>query len=586
MRPFGYVRPPSARAAAAAGPPARRAARSAAGPTSCACSRPGSIAPRSWWTWAACPDCRPAVEARASGLRAGAAVRLAALELDPAVAARYPVLAQAVAGVATPQIRNRATLAGSLLQRPACPYYRGGFDCFVRDGSPCGAPTATTGAAASSTAGPCVAGHPSDTAAALLALDASWWSPAPARPGAASLESLYAPPDAREHRELRLGAGETITEVRVPPPPPARSEPYLRARDRATWAFALVGLAAAGALEDGRFVHLRLVAAGVAPVPWRLPRRRRRRARGGSSPRSPEAARSARSPAPGRRRRAPTRSPSSRAWWSGRSSTSPPPGARGPRASTRPAPLDSGRTGEQAHRMQVPRSALALAFLTTLSAGAAHARPSPPPDRAATVAARLLAEETLSQRRLPQARVAHRPDRAPDLREPCGRARGRLGDGRDAQGRRRSGPGRARPRAPLGPGRGDGRAHLPGRRGRSRLWRSVGASGTGPEGASGPVLEVASLEELYARGAEGRRAPSCSSTGPSCRTAAPRTATARARRSAARGPARGGEAGRGRHAHPLARHRLAPARPHRLDEPRGRRARQSRPRRSPPRTPT
>ncbi len=219
------------------------------------------------------------------GLRAGGAARLADLELDPAVCARYPLLAQALGGIATPQIRNRATLAGSLLQRPACPYYREGLDCFVRDGSPCGAAAGDNRRGGIFSAGsPCVAGHPSDSAVALLALDAevvlaaapaARRSRGPARPGRglkrAPLASLYALPDARDRREVRLAPGTAIVEVRVPPPRRGSRGAFLRARERATWAFALVAVAAHAVVEpSGRVADIRIVAGGVAPIPWRL----------------------------------------------------------------------------------------------------------------------------------------------------------------------------------------------------------------------------------------------------------------------------------------------------------------------------
>jgi xanthine dehydrogenase YagS FAD-binding subunit len=204
------------------------------------------------------------------GLVAGGSVRLGDLERHPEVARLWPCLHQAIEGVATPQIRNLATLAGSLLQRPSCWYYRGGFDCLLRGGRTCSAAHGDNRYGAIFAVSPCVAGHPSDVAAALIALGATVLLRRGRSERRIPLELLYAPPTHAQPTELRLRTGETLCEVHVPGPAAGMVSAYLRARDRATWAFALVGLAACLDVRRGMVHKVNLIAAGVAPLPWRL----------------------------------------------------------------------------------------------------------------------------------------------------------------------------------------------------------------------------------------------------------------------------------------------------------------------------
>lgn len=212
-----------------------------------------------------------AIEPRPDGgLTIGARVTLAQLAEDDRVRADWTALAEAAAGAATPQIRRVATLAGNLLQAPTCAYYRNGYDCRLLGGAVCGAREGDNTHHAIMGGGLCVSGHPSDAAAALLALDAdiSWVT----RDGTghyAPLAGLYRLPDAARPTEIALPAGALVTALHLPPP--AGRSTYLQARERATWAFALIGVAARLEVTGGRITAAGLALTGAAPIPWRLP---------------------------------------------------------------------------------------------------------------------------------------------------------------------------------------------------------------------------------------------------------------------------------------------------------------------------
>lgn len=210
------------------------------------------------------------------GLVIGALTTLAAIERDPAVAARVPILVQAVRDAATPQLRAMATIGGNLLQRTRCWYFRGEQRCWLKGGVTCYARAgrsdhhavlgiATTGAEAS----PCIAVHPSDLGPALVALDARASIAGPRGSRAALVADLLQPPTADQRVEHRLAPDELITAIEVPPQPEGSRGVYLKAMERAAWSFALASAAVQLAVRDGRVAHARVVLGGVAPTPWR-----------------------------------------------------------------------------------------------------------------------------------------------------------------------------------------------------------------------------------------------------------------------------------------------------------------------------
>ncbi|MBP2302662.1 FAD binding domain-containing protein [Azospirillum picis] len=217
-------------------------------------------------------DLRTVSETPDGGLRIGALVSNAELAAHPLVRDRYPVLSQAILAGASGQLRNKATTGGNLLQRTRC-YY------FYDPASPCNKREPGSGCAALGgfnrimailgTSAHCIASHPSDMAVAMRALDARVETRLPeGTTGDRKLDTLYRLPGTTPHIEHTLAPGELITAVLLPPPVPGRHH-YRKVRDRASYAFALVSVAAVVAVEDGRITQAALAFGGIGTMPWR-----------------------------------------------------------------------------------------------------------------------------------------------------------------------------------------------------------------------------------------------------------------------------------------------------------------------------
>ncbi|WP_293900226.1 xanthine dehydrogenase family protein subunit M [Phenylobacterium sp.] len=207
-------------------------------------------------------------------LAIGALARLSDVALHPRVMAEHPLIAQAIAATASGQVRNMATVGGNLLQRTRCAYFRTqGMACNKREpGSGCGAAAGETRQAALfGASAACVATHASDLAVALTALRAELTILGPDGERRIALPDLYRLPGQTPQIDTTLAPGELIAAVQVRRAAglAARST-YLKVRDRASFEFAVVSVAAALRLEDGAVVEARLAAGGVAPLPWRL----------------------------------------------------------------------------------------------------------------------------------------------------------------------------------------------------------------------------------------------------------------------------------------------------------------------------
>lgn len=201
-------------------------------------------------------------------VRIGALTSLSDLETHPLVAEHAPALAEAAAVAATPQLRNMATIGGNLLQRPRCWYFRDPeIPCWLKGGDSCPARTGENQHHAVFDLSPCVAVHPSDPASALLAHDATVEMRGAQGSRTVPLADLFAPPTGGSRIETTLQPGEIITALTLPAA--AGRSTYLKAMDRKTWAFALVGVAARVKQDGGRISEARVVLSGVANVPWR-----------------------------------------------------------------------------------------------------------------------------------------------------------------------------------------------------------------------------------------------------------------------------------------------------------------------------
>ena len=207
-----------------------------------------------------------------AGVRIGALVRNSALAYHPLIVERYPMLSQALLAGASPQLRNMATVGGNLMQRTRCMYFRGPqYPCNKRDpGAGCAALAGDNrGHAVLGGSERCVAVMPSDLCVALAALDAVVRIAGRHGERAAPLVDFHLVPGDHPERETVLAPGELITAVDLPALPFATRSLYLKLRDRASYAFALVSVAAALDVENGTVKAARLALGGVGTKPWR-----------------------------------------------------------------------------------------------------------------------------------------------------------------------------------------------------------------------------------------------------------------------------------------------------------------------------
>ncbi len=228
---------------------------------------------------AAVPGLADIAELSGGGLSLGAAATIADVAAHPAVRRRYAALAEAAAGLATPQIRNEGTIGGNLNQRPRCWYYRSPLiPCLKKGGDRCYALAGNTRLLCVTGGDRCYIVHPSDTAVALSALDARLETAGPQGGRELAMGDFFAGPGRDPLRENVLEPGELVTRIVLPPGAPERSV-YLKVRERESGDFALVSVAAAlsldgaGAGDDasaGAVIRqARIVLGGVAPVPYR-----------------------------------------------------------------------------------------------------------------------------------------------------------------------------------------------------------------------------------------------------------------------------------------------------------------------------
>lgn len=206
------------------------------------------------------------------GLRLGALVTNTAVADHPDIRRDYPMLSRAILSGASQQIRNMATVGGNLLQRTRCPYYYDtAFACNKREpGTGCPAVTGINRMhAILGASDQCVAVHPSDMCVALAALEAVVEVEGPQGQRQIPFTDFHRLPGTLPQRDTNLEPNELVTAVVLPPVSFARSGVYLKLRDRASYAFALVSVAAAVDLAGDRIQAVRLAMGGVAHKPWR-----------------------------------------------------------------------------------------------------------------------------------------------------------------------------------------------------------------------------------------------------------------------------------------------------------------------------
>ncbi|QCQ93645.1 FAD binding domain-containing protein [Rhodococcus sp. SGAir0479] len=211
-------------------------------------------------------------ETEAGGLRIGTNVRNSDLAAHPVVRQRYPMLARALLSAASPQLRNLATTGGNLLQRTRCVYFQDVTTaCNKRDpGTGCSAIGGfTRHHAIFGASDACAATHPSDMAVALAALDAQVLVTGPGGTRRIPMPGFHRLPGREPDRDTVLAPDELIVAVELPPARAGAASTYRKVRERASYAFALVSVAAELVVHDGTVTQARIALGGVAHAPWR-----------------------------------------------------------------------------------------------------------------------------------------------------------------------------------------------------------------------------------------------------------------------------------------------------------------------------
>lgn len=212
------------------------------------------------------------IKERDGGLEIGAATTLTEIERSPQVRGKFALLAEAAELVASPQIRNQGTLGGNVTQDTRCWYYRAGWSCYRAGGNICYAdtPTAINREHAILGADRCVAVNPSDTAPALIALDAQMVIQSARRERVVEAEDFFIGPGTDITRMTVLAANELLTAIRIPATWAGAQFYFEKVRDRNVWDFPLLNVAAAATYSGGRIERIRMVVNAAAARPLRL----------------------------------------------------------------------------------------------------------------------------------------------------------------------------------------------------------------------------------------------------------------------------------------------------------------------------
>jgi xanthine dehydrogenase YagS FAD-binding subunit len=206
-----------------------------------------------------------------SGVSIGGQITLDVLSRNEIIRKDYPVLAEAAASVATPQIRNVGTIAGNVAQRPWCWYYRNGFPCYKNGGNQCFSFAGENQFHAIFGGGPSYIVHPSDTAPALVALGASFRIVGASGERRVPASEFFVLPRQNAAVENVLADDDVLVAVDLPAPSAGSRGHYFKVTDRETWTHAVVSAAVVLEMDGAVCRKANVVLGGVAPVPWRLP---------------------------------------------------------------------------------------------------------------------------------------------------------------------------------------------------------------------------------------------------------------------------------------------------------------------------
>ncbi len=206
------------------------------------------------------------------GLKIGPLTTLTDVENNEIIDKQYSVLQQAVSVIASPQIRNVGTIGGNICQRPRCWYYRSeDFDCLKNGGDTCYSVRGVNRYHAIIGGGPCYIVHPSDSAVALMSLNASVKIMGQRGERVELLDDFFVLPEMNVMRENGLKANEFVSEIIVPAPKPNTKGIYIKVRERDSIDFAMASVAVNMTLSGNTWQVASVVLGGVSPVPWRVP---------------------------------------------------------------------------------------------------------------------------------------------------------------------------------------------------------------------------------------------------------------------------------------------------------------------------
>lgn len=203
------------------------------------------------------------------GLRIGALSSIARVAESPLVKKLYPGLARAASEVGSPQLRAQGTIGGNICQKPRCWYYRGDFHCIRKGGDTCFAFAGENQYHCIFGGAGCFIVHPSDTAPALSAFQATVRITGPKGSRSVPIDQFFVPPAIDPWKETVLEPEEIVTEISIPAPPPGLRSSYRKVRARRSWDFALAGVALVLRFDGALVSEARVWLSGAAPVPWR-----------------------------------------------------------------------------------------------------------------------------------------------------------------------------------------------------------------------------------------------------------------------------------------------------------------------------
>jgi xanthine dehydrogenase YagS FAD-binding subunit len=212
------------------------------------------------------------VETQSGKVKIGGLITLDALSHDAQIRKNYAVLAEAAESVGTPQIRNAGTLAGNVCQRPWCWYYRNGFPCLKNGGDKCFSASGENQLHAIFGGGPSYIVHPSDTAPALVALDAEFHVSGPSGDRVIPAGQFFQLPRVDATRENVLASDDVLVAITLPASRPGVRSTYHKVLDREAWTHAVVSVAVVLDMDKQVCRSAHVVLGGVAPIPWRLPK--------------------------------------------------------------------------------------------------------------------------------------------------------------------------------------------------------------------------------------------------------------------------------------------------------------------------